>query len=225
MRIFIQPFYSIASNVWFFFTNLHFSSIIQRFCMMEIKSSSCWWIASVFASHHYCFCVVKKYVGNVYTRSIQKECKSGSNQPCGSSYASPGRCRQVPWVLVALGRICVVTAGNFPITQMSGSQLSCLKLAKARSGLVPTFHRREWLLLLDHTAVQGCWMLPNVQLVICASFRVSSLLAVQADWSLRPTQATHICSVPRDAGERGHCSPCPFKRGQRVPRCLFIAAS
>jgi len=32
-----------------------------------------WWNVSVFASHQYCFCVVKKCVGNVYTRSIQKE--------------------------------------------------------------------------------------------------------------------------------------------------------
>jgi len=57
-----------------FFTNLHFSSIIQRSCMMENKCNSCWWIVSLFASHQYCFCVVKKLVGNVYnTRSIQKE--------------------------------------------------------------------------------------------------------------------------------------------------------
>jgi len=40
------------------FTNLHFSSIIQRSCM-ETKCSSCPWIVSVFASHQYCFCVVK----------------------------------------------------------------------------------------------------------------------------------------------------------------------
>ena len=52
------------------FTNLH-SSIIQCSCMMVTKCSSCWWIVSVFASHLYCFCIVKKCVGNVYTWSIQ----------------------------------------------------------------------------------------------------------------------------------------------------------
>ena len=40
------------------FTNFHFSSIIQHFCM-ETKCSSCPWIISEFASNQYCFCVVK----------------------------------------------------------------------------------------------------------------------------------------------------------------------
>ena len=40
------------------FTNLHFSSIIQHSCM-ETKCSRCPWIVSEFASHQYCFCVVK----------------------------------------------------------------------------------------------------------------------------------------------------------------------
>jgi len=33
--------------------------------------------------------------------------------------------------------------GNFPRTHLSGSRLSWPKLAKARSGLVPTFQRLE----------------------------------------------------------------------------------
>jgi len=33
--------------------------------------------------------------------------------------------------------------GNFPRTRLSGSRLSWPRLAKARSGLVPTFQRRE----------------------------------------------------------------------------------
>jgi len=37
------------------FTDLHFTSIIQRSCMMETKCSCRWWIVSVFASHQYCF--------------------------------------------------------------------------------------------------------------------------------------------------------------------------
>ena len=40
------------------FTNFHFSSIIQHSCM-ETKCSSYPWIVSEFASHQYCFCVVK----------------------------------------------------------------------------------------------------------------------------------------------------------------------
>jgi len=39
------------------------------------------------------------------------------------------------------GRCCDL--GNFPRTRLSGSRLSWLKLAKARYGLVPTFHRWE----------------------------------------------------------------------------------
>ena len=43
-----------------------FSSIIQHSCM-ENKCSSCPWIVSEFASHQYCFCVVK-YVDTVHTK-------------------------------------------------------------------------------------------------------------------------------------------------------------
>ena len=39
------------------------------------------------------------------------------------------------------GRCC--DRGNFPRTRLSGSRLSWRRLAKARSGLVPTFQRRE----------------------------------------------------------------------------------
>ena len=41
------------------FTNLHFSMIIQRSCMVETECSSCSWVVSVFGSHQFCFCVVK----------------------------------------------------------------------------------------------------------------------------------------------------------------------
>ena len=40
------------------FANLHFSS--QSSCVMETNCSSCRCIVSVFASHQYCFCVVKR---------------------------------------------------------------------------------------------------------------------------------------------------------------------
>jgi len=39
------------------------------------------------------------------------------------------------------GRYC--DHGNFPRTRLTGSRLSWPRLAKARSGLVPTFQRRE----------------------------------------------------------------------------------
>ena len=42
------------------FSNLRFSSIIECSCMMATSCNSCWCIASVVASHQYCFCVVKK---------------------------------------------------------------------------------------------------------------------------------------------------------------------
>jgi len=59
------------------------------------------------------------------------------------------------------GRCC--DRGNFPRTRLSGSRLSWPKLAKARSGLVPTFQRREKKLAvcLGCTTVQSCWMLPS----------------------------------------------------------------
>ena len=59
------------------------------------------------------------------------------------------------------GRCC--DFGNFPRTRLSGSWLSWPKLVKARSGLVPTFHRwdKNLAVSLGYTTVQGCWMLPR----------------------------------------------------------------
>ena len=54
-------------------TNFHFSSIIQSSCMMETNCSS-WCIVSVFASHQYCFCVVKrKNVCAMYSNQTNKK--------------------------------------------------------------------------------------------------------------------------------------------------------
>jgi len=39
------------------------------------------------------------------------------------------------------GRCC--DPGNFPRTRLSGNRVTWPKLEKARSGLVPTFHRSE----------------------------------------------------------------------------------
>jgi len=64
------------------FTNLHFFSIIQRSSMVETDCSSCSWVVSVFASHQYCFYVVK-HVDTVYTPSIKKV-KSAGKVFCSS---------------------------------------------------------------------------------------------------------------------------------------------
>ena len=64
------------------FTNLHFSSIIQRSCMIETKCSSCMWIVSKFASHQYCFCIVKICGHCVHTK--HKEVRSAGKVFCSS---------------------------------------------------------------------------------------------------------------------------------------------
>ena len=51
-----------------------FFLIIQRSCMVETKCSSCPGIVSVFASHQYCFCVVKICVHCVHTKHKKKKC-------------------------------------------------------------------------------------------------------------------------------------------------------
>ena len=55
------------------------------------------------------------------------------------------------------GRCC--DHGNFPRTRLSGSRLSWPKLAKARSGLVPTFHRWEEKLAASFELYNSpsCW--------------------------------------------------------------------
>ena len=55
------------------FTNLRFSSIFQRCCMIATNYNSFWCIFSVFASHQYCcFCVVKEYVCAMCTNQAYK---------------------------------------------------------------------------------------------------------------------------------------------------------
>ena len=56
------------------FTNLHFSSIIQRSSIVETECSSCSWIVSVFASDQYCFCVVKICGHCVHTTHKKSKC-------------------------------------------------------------------------------------------------------------------------------------------------------
>ena len=55
------------------FTNLHFSSIIQRSCMVE-SECSCSWVVSIFASHQYCFCVVNICGHCVHTKHKKSKC-------------------------------------------------------------------------------------------------------------------------------------------------------
>jgi len=51
------------------------------------------------------------------------------------------------------GRYC--DRGNFPRTRLSSSRLSWPKFAKARSGLVPTFHKREKKLAVSFGLYNG----------------------------------------------------------------------
>jgi len=63
------------------FTNLHFSPIIQHSCI-ETKRSSCPWIVSEFASHQYCFCVIKICGHCVHTK--HKKVRSAGKVSCSS---------------------------------------------------------------------------------------------------------------------------------------------
>jgi len=90
------------------------------------------------------------------------EGKSASNQACEISNASPDRCGQEPWVLVALwGKAAVVTVGNFvehacPAVGRPGrnSRRPCQGLCRRSIG-----ERRNWLFPLGYTTVRRCWML------------------------------------------------------------------
>jgi len=57
------------------FTNLHFSSIIQRSCTVETECSSCSLVGSVLTFHQYCFCVVKICGHCVHTKHKKKSKK------------------------------------------------------------------------------------------------------------------------------------------------------
>jgi len=92
------------------------------------------------------------------------EGKSASNRPCESSNASPNRCGQEPWILVALwGRTDVVTARTF-LGHVCPA-VGCPGRGSWRPGLGwcrrSNGERRNWLFPLGCTKVQGCWMLPK----------------------------------------------------------------
>jgi len=78
------------------------------------------------------------------------------------------------------GRCC--DHGNFPRTRLSGSRLSWPKLAKARSGLVPTFQRREKKLAVSFGLYNKFGCCPGVQaLTIRGCFFITpvDMLAVE----------------------------------------------
>ena len=88
------------------------------------------------------------------------ERKSASNWPCETSNAWPDRCRQEPWILLALwGRADVVTARTFlrPVCPAVG----CPGQGSRRPGLGwcrrSNGERRNWLFPLGCTTGQGCW--------------------------------------------------------------------
>jgi len=57
LRIFIQLFLSDSFKCLMFFTNLHFSSMINRSWMTVTNR---WCIVSLYPSHQYCFCAATK---------------------------------------------------------------------------------------------------------------------------------------------------------------------
>ena len=114
----------------------------------------------------------------VYRRIYLWESKSASNRPCDSSNASPDRCGQEPWILVALwGRVDVVTAGSFlgHVCQA----VSCPGRGSRRPGLGwcrrSNGERRNWLFPLICTTVQCC---PVVQDLTVRGFFVVTTVNV-----------------------------------------------
>ena len=79
--------------------------------------------------------------------------------------------------------------GNFPRTHLSGSRLSWPKLAKVRSGLVPTFHRWEmkpaaWV--IQQSKVLGCCPGSHRQKMFCCnpSWHVGSWSHQRIAWGV-----------------------------------------
>ena len=97
----------------------------------------------------------------VFSRRIHLwEGKSASNRPCESSDASPDRCGQERWILVAVwGRTDVVTAGTF-LGHVCPA-VGCPGRNSRRRGLgwYRRFNgeKRNWLLLFGCTACGQTW--------------------------------------------------------------------
>ena len=101
--------------------------------------------------------------GNLSTDSPVRR-QSTSNRSCESSNASPDRCGQEPWILLALwGRTDVVTAGT--ILEHVCPAVGCPGRTSRRPGLYWCRHsngeKRNWLFPLACTTVQGCWIIPT----------------------------------------------------------------
>ena len=82
------------------FANLHFSSIIQCSCMVETECSSCSWVVSVFASHHFCFCVVKICGHCVHTKHKKKVRSAGKVFCSSQGWTSTNTCFVMPYCMV-----------------------------------------------------------------------------------------------------------------------------
>ena len=101
------------------------------------------------------------------------------------------------------GRFC--DHGNFPGTRLSGSRLSWPKLAKARSGLVPTFQRREKKLAVSFGSYNSPRLLvlprspgSHFQEMFCCnpSWHVGSWSHQRTDWGVG-TSGWHPVDVNR----------------------------
>ena len=123
----------------------------------------------------------------IYQRIHLWESKSASKQPCESSNASPDRCGQEPWILMAWWeRTDVVSAGTF--LEHVCSAVGCPGRNSRRPG--PGWYRRSigerrnWMLPLHHAVYQskvvGCC--PRVQALTvrkCFVVTPDDMLAVE----------------------------------------------
>ena len=114
------------------------------------------------------------------------ERKSASNWPCETSNAWPDRCRQEPWILLALwGRADVVTARTFlrPVCPAVG----CPGQGSRRPGLGwcrrSNGERRNWLFPLGCTTVQGFGCCP-VMLCCNPSWRAGNWSRQRTGWGV-----------------------------------------
>ena len=72
----------------------------QRSCMVETECSSCSWVVSVFASHHFCFCVVKICGHCVHTKHKKKVRSAGKVFCSSQGWTSTNTCFVMPFCMV-----------------------------------------------------------------------------------------------------------------------------
>ena len=99
------------------------------------------------------------------------------------------------------GRCC--DRGNFPRTRLSGSRLSWPRLAKARSGLVPTFQRREKNLAVSIGLYNSPRLLDVAQESRLTSWQLKSLTSWQLKSPMYRLGCGNVGMVVGVSRERG----------------------